>query len=93
MSESISIDDFPPHIRARLEKAVHKAETITLTAKDQPVAEVRPLALRPHTPESLAKLFESLPHLTPEEAEDFGRDLEEIRKSAGYLPFTDPWES
>jgi antitoxin (DNA-binding transcriptional repressor) of toxin-antitoxin stability system len=93
MSERISIDDFPPHLRERLERAVRDAETITLTAKDRPVAELRPLAWRQHTPESLAKVFESLPHLTPEEAEDFGRDLDEIRKSAGSLPFTDPWES
>jgi antitoxin (DNA-binding transcriptional repressor) of toxin-antitoxin stability system len=93
MSERISIDDFPPHIRERLERAVNDAETITVMNNDRPVAEIRPVRTRVHTPESLAQLFESLPHLTPEEAEDFGRDLEEIRKSAGNLPTTDPWDS
>jgi antitoxin (DNA-binding transcriptional repressor) of toxin-antitoxin stability system len=92
MSESISINDFPPHIRERLEQAVRDAETITLTDKNRPVAEVRPLLIRRHTPESLAKLFESLPHLTPEEAEAFGRDIEESRRLLNQIPMRDPWQ-
>jgi antitoxin (DNA-binding transcriptional repressor) of toxin-antitoxin stability system len=92
MSESISIDDFPPHIRERLEKAVNESETITLTAKDRPVAEIRPVPTALKV-KHLADLFENLPHMTREEAEDFGRDLDEIRRSSGSLPSTDPWES
>jgi antitoxin (DNA-binding transcriptional repressor) of toxin-antitoxin stability system len=92
MSESISIDDFPLHIRERLEKAVQQAETITLTDNDRPVAEIRPVPTALKV-KHLAELFRNLPHLTPEEADDFGRDLEEIRRSSGPLPSTDPWES
>jgi antitoxin (DNA-binding transcriptional repressor) of toxin-antitoxin stability system len=82
MSERISIDDFPPHIRERLEH-IARGESLVVVDKERPVAEIRPMP-KPRTPEELAAIFESLPHLTPEEAEDFGRDLEEIRKSAGY---------
>jgi hypothetical protein len=92
MSQRISIDDFPPHIRERLEKAVHEAETIVLTANDRPLAEIRPVAVSLKVKE-LPVVLRSLPRLTPQEAEDFKRDIEEARRAIGPLPSTDPWES
>jgi hypothetical protein len=92
MSESISIDDFPPHIRARLEQAVRDAATITLTDQDRAVAEIRPLATSLKV-KQLADVLRSLPRLAPDDAEIFGRDVEEARRAIGPLPSTDPWES
>ena len=92
MSERLSIDDFPPHIREQLKRAVRDAETITLTTNDRAVAEIRPVPAALKV-KHLAELFRSLPHLTPDEAEAFGRDLQEIRRTSGTLPSTDPWES
>jgi hypothetical protein len=92
MSERISIDDFPLHIRERLERAVNEAETITLMNNDRPVAEVRPLPTLlkvKHLPE----LLRSLPRLAPGDAEEFSREVAEARRAMGPLPSSDPWES
>ena len=90
MSESISIDDFPPHIRERL-KHIARGELLLVVDNEHPVAEIRPIPV-PRTPETLAAIFESLPHLTPEEAEAFGRDIEELRRWLNQVPIPDPWQ-
>jgi len=90
MPNTISIDDFPPSVRERLER-IPGGETLVIVDNERPVAEIRTVP-KPRTPESLAAIFESLPHLTPEEAEAFGRDIEESRRWLDQLPIRDPWQ-
>jgi hypothetical protein len=92
MSESISIDDFPPHVRERLKQAVRDAATITLTDQDRPVAEFRPLAMSLKV-KQLADVLRSLPRLAPDDADVFSRDVAAARRAIGPLPSNDPWES
>jgi antitoxin (DNA-binding transcriptional repressor) of toxin-antitoxin stability system len=90
MSTTISINDLPSDIRERLER-IASGDTIVVVSDKGPLAEIRPLP-QPETPESLAAKFAALPHLTPEEAESFGRDIEEGRRWLDQLPVGDPWE-
>ena len=76
----------------QLQRVVAECHTLRLTEGDRVVAEIRPVS-QPKTPETLAALFASLPHLTPEEGEAFARDIEEGRKWLNSLPKPnpDPW--
>jgi hypothetical protein len=90
MSTTFSINDLPRELRDRLAK-ISRGDTIVVVGDQGPVAEIRPMPA-PETPESLAAKFAALPHLTPEEAEAFGRDIEEGRRWLDKLPVGDPWE-
>lgn len=50
-------------------------------------------AARRVTGRELAALFASLPHLSPEEAEAFARDLAKAKAELAQIPVRDPWES
>lgn len=91
MSNTISIDDFPVNVRERLQR-VAEGETIVVVDNDRPVAEIRPVPAT-GTQRTLLEILESLPHLTPEEAEAFGRDINDARAEADRIPLRDPWES
>jgi antitoxin (DNA-binding transcriptional repressor) of toxin-antitoxin stability system len=91
MTRTIPIDEFPARAREHLSRVVEGAETIVLVDNNRPVAEIRPMP-KPRTPQTLAEIFESLPHLTPEEAEAFGRDVEESRRWLNQVPLRDPWQ-
>jgi len=92
MSEAVSIGDFIRRSSEYLERVTGKGETLVLKRGDETVAEVRPasdgLPLR-----DLPAVLDSLPHLTPEELEDFARDIEEARAELSKQWPRDPWES
>jgi antitoxin (DNA-binding transcriptional repressor) of toxin-antitoxin stability system len=92
MATTLSIDDFPEHTRSQLDRVVHGSETIVLMEAGKAVAEIRPVPPQRDS-ETIAQLFRNLPHLTPEEAEAFGRDIDEARRAADRIPVRDPWQS
>lgn len=74
--------------KTRLDELVsglRPGDEIILSRDDVPVAKVLPLPPRPKTGGELAKLWHTRFHLTPEEAADFERDLEESRRNLPAL--------
>lgn len=67
-------------------------ERVILTRGGKPVAELGPVT-RGVPIRDIPALFASLPRLTPEEAEEFGRDLDAAREELNRLEVRDPWES
>ena len=90
MTTTIPIDEFPDRAREHLDRVVEHSETIVLVDNDLPVAEIRPVE-KEKSPRTIAELFESLPHLTPDEAAAFGRDIEEGRRWLNQLPSCNSW--
>jgi antitoxin (DNA-binding transcriptional repressor) of toxin-antitoxin stability system len=90
MATTVPIDEFPDHVREHLGRVVEHSETIVLVDNNRPVAEIRPVE-RPNGTRTVAEIFESLPHLTPEEADAFGRDIEEGRRWLNQLSSGDSW--
>jgi len=92
MVTTLSIDDFPEHTRSQLNRVVHGSETIVLMEAGKAVAEIRPVPARRDS-KTIADLLRNLPHLTPDEAEAFGRDIEEARRAADGIPMREAWPS
>ncbi len=90
MTTTIPIDEFPDRAKEHLGRVVEHSETIVLVHNNLPVAEIRPVEKEKGT-RTVAELFESLPHLTPEEAEAFSRDIDEGRRWLNQLPSSDLW--
>jgi antitoxin (DNA-binding transcriptional repressor) of toxin-antitoxin stability system len=90
MATTVPIEEFPDHAREHLGRVVEHSETIVLVDNNRPVAEIRPVG-QPNRTRTVAEIFESLPHLTPDEAAAFGRDIEEGRRWLNQLPSGDSW--
>lgn len=88
MSLTMPFDELPTSVREQLRRT---GEPVIVVENSRPVAEIRPLP-KTRTVEELIAAFERLPHLTPEEAEAFGRDIDEAREAADKIPVRDPWE-
>jgi antitoxin (DNA-binding transcriptional repressor) of toxin-antitoxin stability system len=88
MAIAMSFDELPTTVREQLNRT---DEPVIVVENSRPVAEIRPLP-KTRTVEDLIAAFERLPHLTPEEAEAFGRDIDEAREAADRIPVRDPWE-
>ncbi len=70
-----------------------KGERFVLLKGGRPVAELGPTdAASPVRLKELPAILESLPHLDPEDADLFARDLESARIAIGPMPAA-PWES
>lgn len=92
MTRSVAIADLLSDPAALVRRVVSDRETVVLVDGDHPVAEIRPVS-KPKSERTLGEVFAALPHLTPEEAEAFGHDIDEARKAADRIPMRDPWES
>ncbi len=88
MAFTMSFNELPTTVREQLQRT---DEPVIVLENSQPVAEIRPLP-KTRTVEELISVFERLPHLTPEEAEAFGRDIDEARAAADKIPERNPWE-
>lgn len=69
-----------------------KGERFVLLKGGRPVAELGPTDAAPVRLEELPAILESLPHLDPEDADRFARELESARAAVGPMPGP-PWES
>jgi antitoxin (DNA-binding transcriptional repressor) of toxin-antitoxin stability system len=92
MAISVAISELLSDPAALVHRVVGEQETVVLVEGDRPVAEIRPVT-KPKSERTLGEVFAALPHLTPEEAEAFGRDIDEGREAANRVPVRDPWES
>lgn len=75
-----------------INRVAYRGESFVLTRGNKPIAEIRPLPQGRKLYE-LPAILASAPHLTPEEAEAFGRDIDEAREELNKIGLRDPWES
>jgi antitoxin (DNA-binding transcriptional repressor) of toxin-antitoxin stability system len=87
-----SVTDVARNFAEYVNRVAYRGERFTLMRGGKAVAELSPVPTGVRI-EDLPALFASLPRLTPEEAEAFGRDIEAARPQPGDDDFRDPWAS
>src|SRR2546421_293897 len=92
MSVEITATEASRNLAEYLNRVVYRGERFIIRRGARAVAELRPVE-PVILGKDLASVFASLPQLTPEEAEDFGRDIDEARAELNALAVRDPWES
>jgi hypothetical protein len=75
-----------------INRVVYRKESFLLLKGRKPVAEIRPVPGGLKLGE-LPRLLDSLPAMTPSEAEAFGADLEAARRELPPSELGDPWQS
>ena len=92
MTKILTVTEMARGFADYINRVAYRGERFILTRGNKPVAEIRPLS-RGITGAELIERLKSVPRLTPEEAEAFGRDIDEARKEMGTIAdLRDPWE-
>jgi antitoxin (DNA-binding transcriptional repressor) of toxin-antitoxin stability system len=91
MVQSITLSEMLSNPAELLERVMADQVTLILTDDNRAVAEIKPV-LQPDSPETIAAKLASLPHLPPDEAEAFARDIEEGRLWLSRMPVRNLWE-
>jgi prevent-host-death family protein len=90
MSRTLTVTEMSRKFAEYINRVAYRGESFILTKGNRPVAELRPLPQGRKLSE-LAKIFASLPHLDPEDAEQFAKDIDDARNSLPREDY-DPWE-
>lgn len=90
MPKTLTVTEMARSFAEYINRVAYRGERFILTRGNKPIAEIRPLPVRRRLSE-LPELFASLPHLSPEDAEDFARDIEAARNSLPKEDY-DPWD-
>lgn len=92
MANTLTVTEMSRRFAEYINRVVYRGESFVLTRGNKPIAEIRPLPKGRKLSE-LPGILASLPHLTPEEAEAFGKDIDEAREELNKIGVRDPWES
>ncbi len=92
MQKTVSVTEVTRHFSEYINRVAYRGEYFVLLRGGKPVAELRPVPQGRRLGE-LPALLRSLPHLSPEEAEDLARELAEARAGLATLHVRDPWAS
>jgi antitoxin (DNA-binding transcriptional repressor) of toxin-antitoxin stability system len=92
MAKTLTVTEMARSFADYINRVVYRRESFVLTRGNKPVAEIRPLPVGRKLSE-LPAILAALPHLTPEEAEAFGRDIDEAREELNRLEVKDPWDA
>ena len=88
-----SVTDVLRNFSDYINRVAYRGERFTLMRGGKEVAELTPVAPAGRRLADLPALLESLPHLDPDEADAFARDVADARKRANDDAPRDPWES
>lgn len=91
MSKTLTVTEMARSFAEYINRVAYRGESFVLTKGNKPIAEIRPLPVGRKLSE-LPAMMASLPRLTPEEAEEFGKDIDEAREAMNRIPIRDPWE-
>ena len=86
MKRTISVTQAARNFSDLVNRAYYRGESAVLVRSGQPVARLVPITPEPINGEELADLWESMPHLTPDEAEKFAQDIEASREALNQAP-------
>lgn len=88
----ITITEISRNFSDFINRVAYRGESFTVLRGKKAVAEIRPVPAGRKLGE-MKSILESLPRLSPQEAEDFDKDLEQIRKEGNREMLGDPWAS
>lgn len=86
----MTVTEAARHFADLVNRTFYRGESTVLTRSGEPVAMVVPVGGSSVTGRDWLSKWRSLPHLDPEDAEDFAREIEESR--GNLLPPTSPWD-
>lgn len=94
METQTTLTEAERNISDLLKRVVECGETVLLTREGHVVGRIVPEPVKKaRTGKEFAEMWKKLPHLSPEEAEAWGEDIEEMRRiwNRPQIP-QDPWE-
>lgn len=91
MAKTLTVTEMARSFADYINRVVYRRESFVLTRGNKPVAEIRPLAVGRKLSE-LPGILASVPHLAPEDVEQFAKDIEDARTEANRIVIRDPWE-
>jgi antitoxin (DNA-binding transcriptional repressor) of toxin-antitoxin stability system len=91
MAQTLTVTEMARKFADYINRVVYRGERFILTRGNQPVAEIRPLPIGRKLSE-LPGILASVPHLAPEDVEQFAKDIEDARKELASAGVRDPWE-
>ena len=91
MPETLTVTEIARSFAEYINRVLYRGESFILTRGNKPVAEIRPLPIGRKLSE-LPAIMASIPHLSPDDAEAFAKDVYEGIEAMTKLPVRDPWE-
>lgn len=88
MAQTRTVTEVARHFAEYINRVAYRGESFVLLRGKKPMAELRPLPAGKRLSE-LPALLESLPRLSPSEAESFADDLEAAREGLGSTAWSD----
>jgi prevent-host-death family protein len=92
MHFEVSVTELARNLADYLNRVAYRGEEFTIVRGNKPLAELRPRPMGRRLGD-LPALLAAAPHLGPEEALAFERDMELARLDLDAVPLEDPWES
>ncbi len=89
---SLSVTDVARNFSEYINRVAYKGDRFVLVKGGREVAELKPVPKGRRLAE-LADLLKTSSGLTPTEADDFSRDLEDVRAEMNQVEVRDPWAS
>lgn len=90
---TVTVTEFVRDFSRFIHRVAFGRERFILLKGGRPVAEVSPPPPMGHRLAELREVLADLPHLSPEDAADFARDLEATREAHASVRIEDRWES
>jgi len=90
METTMSVTEATRNFSDLINRVVYRGDTAVLTRNGNVVARIVPERLQHVTGLRFAEMWKELPRLSPEEAEEYARDMEESRRLFNQPP-RDPW--
>ena len=92
MSQTLSVTEIARKFADYINRVTYRGESFILTKGKKPVAEIRPLP-RGISYAELREVLSSGPHLSPDDVEQFAKDIEDAREELNKIGIRDPWEA
>ncbi len=92
MKRILSVTEAARNFSDLINRAFYRGESSLLLRAGQPVASLVPAAPGAITGKELAEIWDSLPHLSQDEADEFAKDVEEAREAMNQPPEAPAWD-
>ena len=92
MEHILTQSDLGLHLAEYLRRVSQEHERFVVVENGKRIAEINPVREAPML-KDLPRIMANVPHLDPDDAEQFAKDLEEIRRTMNGEKLQKPWES
>ncbi len=86
MERKLSVTEAARNFSDLINRALYRGESALLTRSGQPVARIVPVVAEPLSIQEFVRMWRDLPHLDPQDAEDFAREIEDSRNVLNQPP-------